>query len=174
MSAVVTTIEKEKERERALGIIKNEKTREGLLRFARRLKDHEHLADLSVECYEKCIKEGMLHGNYTRLPQPLSEDVERVDLYRLWLHAVVITNTCSLPTINSVRGCGYLQAMLNQIDDIANIGGRGFTRLKYFDALEYSAEYLMRKYYSDKLRPEQKVAIDDILAENGIFLNVEE
>lgn len=164
------TDEQEQARKRALDIIAGENTREGLLRFARRLKDHKHLADLSAECYEKCIREGMLHGNYTRLPKPFPEDLERVDLYRLWLYAVAITNTCSLPTINSVIGRGYLKAMLNQIEDMGDIGGRGFLRLKSFDAIEYSAEYLMRKFYSDRLRSEQIEAIDKLLLKNGISL----
>lgn len=162
------TDKQQRERERAINIIAGENTREGLVRFARRLKDHPYLADLSEACYDKCIAEGMLHGNYTRLPIPIEEDLERVDLYKLWLYAVVITNTCSLPTINSVKTGGYVKAMLKQIDNLEDIGTGGFQRLRSHDAIEYSAEYLMRKYYSDKLREEQKIAIDTLLAKNGI------
>ena len=162
------TDEQKQERERAINIIAGENTREGLLRFARRLKDHNHLADLSEACYEKCIAKGMIHGNYKRLPKPREEDTERVDLYKLWLYAVVITNTCSLATINSVKSAGYLSAMLKQIRNIEDIGTGGFQRLKLHNALEYSAEYLMRKYYSDQLSDEQKIAIDRLLEQNGI------
>lgn len=163
------TDDQQRERERAINIIARENTRDGLVRFARRLKDHPYLADLSEACYEKCIAEGMLHGNYTRLPKPTQEDSERVNLYKLWLYAVVITNTCSLPTITSVKSGGYVKAMLKQIDNLDDIGTSGFQRLKSHDAIEYSAEYLMRKYYSDRLRDDQKIAIDCLLEKNGII-----
>lgn len=159
-----------KEREGVLKVIASLPNRKSLVDYAKRLKEprYSHLSDLADYCFNRCINEDMLHGNHIRLPNPLPEDTERVDLHRAWLKAVVATNTCSLATINSVKSVGYLKAMLRQIDNIDDIGKGGFERLKYYDALEYSAEYLMRKYYSDKLRDDQKNAIDALLAKNGV------
>lgn len=163
-------IKRMKERENVLKTIASLPDRKSLVDYAKRLKEprYSHLSDLADYCFNRCINEGMLHGNHVRLPDPLPEDTERVDLHRAWLKAIVATNTCSLATINSVNSVGYLKAMFKQIDTIDDIGTGGFERLKFYDALEYSAEYLMRKYYSDKLREDQKTAIDALLLKHGV------
>lgn len=169
-AAQLQALKRMKERENVLKTIAALPDRKSLVDYAKRLKEprYAHLSDLADYCFNRCINEGMLHGNYVRLPDPLPEDKERVDLHSAWLKAIVATNTCSLATINSVRAGGYLNAMLKQIDKLEDIGTGGFERLKFYDALEYSAEYLMRKYYSDKLREDQKDAIDALLAKNGV------
>ena len=162
----------ESQRARALDTIQRHTTREGLVDFYKRLNEpqYSYISDLAETCLERCIDEGLLHGNYARLPPPLPQDVERVDLYRSWLKVIALTNKCSLATINSVGSKGYLQAMLNQIDDIKNIGSAGFLRLKEDRLLHHSAEYLMRKYFSDRLRADQIAAIDALLAANNISI----
>jgi hypothetical protein len=160
------------ERQRAERAIASFSSRQDLVDFAKRLQEprYGHLLDLVDTCYDRCIREGLLHGNYRSLPEPLPEDTERVDLHRSWLVAIVITNKCSLAVVNSVRGRGYLQAMLNQIDKLEDIGAAGFLRLKEDNALQHSAEYLMRKYYSDRLRQDQIEKIDMLLAENSMVI----
>lgn len=160
------------ERQRAERAIASYSSRQDLVDFAKRLQEprYSHLIDLVDTCYDRCIKEGLIHGNYRSLPEPLLEDIERVDLHRSWLVAIVITNRCSLAVVNSVRGRGYLQAMLNQIDRLEDIGAAGFLRLKEDNALQHSAEYLMRKYFSDKLRHDQIEKIDKLLAENSLVI----
>ena len=81
---------------------------------------------------------------------------------------MAISNQCSLSTLNSVKVRGYLQAMLRQIEKLEDIGIGGFARLKRSNALQYSAEYLMRKYYSDMLSAEQIEKNDGLLKRNGI------
>ena len=61
-------------------------------------------------------------------------------------------------------------AMLDQIKDINDIGHKGYIRLKSFNALEYSAEYLMRKYYSDKLTNIQIEMIDQLLDRDNMAI----
>ena len=161
------------EREQALKAILSMNTRDALIDYARRLKrpPYLHLSDLADVCIDRCIDEGFLHGNYVKLPEPLPQDTERVDLHRMWLKAIAITNKCSLPTINSVKNRGYLNAMLKQIDKIEDIGTGGFDRLNNDGVPEYSAEYLMRKYFSDLLREDQIEKIDKLLNDNGIRLS---
>ena len=157
-----------KERNRAEATIREISTREDLVEFAARLNKHPHLADLIDVCLDKCIDEHLINKNAYKLRPPLAEDVERVDLRRAWLRAVAISNQCSLSTLNSVKVRGYLQAMLRQIEKLEDIGIGGFAILKRSNALQYSAEYLMRKYYSDMLSAEQIEKIDGLLKRNGI------
>jgi hypothetical protein len=160
------------ERQRAERAIASYSSRQDLVDFAKRLQEprYSHLVDLIEVCYDRCINEGLIHGNYRLLPKPVPDDTERVDLHRSWLIAVVITNKCSLAVVNSVRGRGYLEAMLNQINRLEDIGSAGFLRLKEDNALQHSAEYLMRKYYSDRLRQDQIEKIDILLAKNNMII----
>jgi hypothetical protein len=157
-----------KERNRAVATIEKMATQVDLVEFATRLNKHPHLADLIDVCLDKCIDEHLINKNAYKLRPPLAEDVERVDLHLAWLRAVAISNQCSLSTLNSVKVRGYLQAMLRQIEKLEDIGIGGFARLKRSNALQYSAEYLMRKYYSDMLSAEQIEKIDVLLKSNGI------
>lgn len=145
--------------------------RKDLVEYAQRLRRKApHLSDLSEVCLDKCIEQGLINGNAARLPEAKPEDIERVDLRKMWLRAIALTNICNLPTVNDVRARGYLGAMLRQINDVKDIGEGGFARLWGHRIPEYSAEYLMRKYYSDKLRPEQIAAIDNLLLSKGITI----
>ena len=162
----------ESQRARALDTIQRHTTREGLVGFYKRLNEpqYSYISDLAETCLDKCIDKGLLHGNYKQLLPPLPQDVERVDLHRSWLKVIALTNKCSLATINSVKSKGYLQAMLNQIDDIKNIGSAGFKRLKEDRLLHHSAEYLMLKHFRDRLREDQIAAIEALLAANNISI----
>jgi hypothetical protein len=171
-SASITDKTLEKDTADAMRTINDAKSRDILLDLYQRLQQpkYQHISHLADKCLEKIIEKGFLNGNYTRLPAPLPQDIERVNLHHSWLMVIALTNICNIATLNSVVGKGYLQAMLNQIDDIKNIGGAGFKRLKEDSLLHYSAEYLMRKHYSDRLRPEQIAAIDELLAQNNVSL----
>ena len=162
----------ESQRAKALTTIEGFNRREDLIEFYERLQkpQNAHISDLAEMCLDKCIDKGLLHGNYARLPPPLPQDLERVDLRRSWLKVIALTNKCSLATINSVGSKGYLQAMLNQIDDIKNIGSAGFLRLKEDRLLHHSAEYLMLKHFRDRLREDQIAAIEALLAANNILI----
>ena len=156
------------ERQRAEETIRGMSTRVALAEFAARLSRHPHLADLIDVCLDRCIDEHLINSNAYKLRPPLAEDVERVDLHRAWLRAVAISNKCNLSTLNSVKERGYLKAMLRQIEKLEDIGTGGFARLKKSNALQYSAEYLLRKHYSDMLSAEQIEKIDELLKDNGI------
>ena len=158
----------EQERARAEETIRGMSTRAALVEFADRLSRHPHLADLIDVCLDRCIDEHLINSNAYKLRPPLAEDIERVDLHRAWLRAVAISNQCNLSTLNSVKERGYLKAMLRQIAKSEDIGTAGFARLKKSNALQYSAEYLLRKHYSDMLSAEQIEKIDELLKDNGI------
>ena len=160
-----------KDRAQAVKYIENFKNRDDLVDYSKRLKkSYPHLKDLSDLCLDLCVEKKYANGNIYKLPEPKPEDNEKVDLQSCWQRAAVITNILNLQTLNSVKKKGYLVAMLDQIKDINDIGHKGYIRLKSFNALEYSAEYLMRKYYSDKLTNIQIEMIDQILDRDDIAI----
>lgn len=140
-----------------------------LVDFALRLKrDYPEIGFMAYVCLDKGIKKKLVNRNINRLPPPSTVDQERVDLELIWKRAVAACNILSIATLSSVKKHGYRNAMLNQLRDVSSIGTGGFQRLLKFSFPEFSAEYVMRKYYPDFLSPEQITAIDTLLQSVGI------
>lgn len=143
-----------------------------LVDFALRLKrDYPEIGFMAYACLDKCIKNKLVNRNINRLPPPSTVDQERVDLELVWKRAVAACNILSIATLSSVKRHGYRNAMLNQLLDVASIGKGGFQRLLKFSFPEFSAEYVMRKYYSDLLSAPQIARIDEILLDAGIKID---
>ena len=143
-----------------------------LVDFALRLKkDYPEISFMAYDCLDKCLKKKLVNRNINRLPPPSAIDKERVDIELIWKRAVAACNVLSIATLNSVRRHGYRNAMLNQLSDISSIGTGGFQRLLKFSFPEFSAEYVMRKYYSDLLSAAQIARIDQILLDAGVEID---
>ena len=151
--------------------IKLLETRKQLIDFALRLKrDYTYIDFLAYECLDKCLKKNLVNGNVKKLPNPSVLDNERINLELIWRRAVAATNILSIATLSSVRKHGYLMAMVNQLSDINSIGTGGFERLKKHSFPEFSAEYIIRKYYPEKLSEQHQIKIDLILKEENIII----
>ena len=144
-------------------------TRAQLVDFAVRLKrDYPHINYVAYECLDKCLKKNLVNRNVNKLPIPQNNDKERFDIPLVWRRAVAATNILSIATLSSVKKHGYLMAMINQLDDINLIGTGGFERLKKFGFPEFSAEYIISKYYPEKISDQHKNKIDRLLKEMNV------
>ena len=153
------------QRDQALRYINKFTKKIEFVEYGDRIKKHyPHLLDLALMCERK----GNYVDNDSRLPQPLNHDVERVDLKECWLLASEITGRIGPRTLAMVKKHGYRDAMLKQIKNLDDIGSKGFSDLKIHNALEYSAEYILRKYYSDMLNEKQIEKIDIVLKDANI------
>ena len=149
--------------------IKLLETRKQLVDFALRLKrDYPDIDFLAYECLDKCLKKNLVNRNVNKLPKPNASDNERTNIELVWRRAVAATNILSIATLSSVKKHGYLLAMVNQLNDINSIGTGGFERLKKYGFPEFSAEYIIRKYYPEKLSEQHKSKIDLILKQTNL------
>ena len=153
------------QREEALRYINKFTHKSEFNEYSNRIKSrYPHLLDLALMCERK----GNYVENDNRLPPPMSHDSERVDLRECWLLASEITGRIGPRTLAMVKKYGYRDAMLKQIKNINDIGSNGYIQLKLHNALQYSAEYLLRKHYTDMLTAQQIKKIDNVLAEANI------
>lgn len=150
----------------AIATIKGYNKVADLKAFLKRLERYPQLDDLIPLC-ERRIAEVTASRHVARndelLPDPFPHDHERAPLRDYWVQAAAEIGSVGSRTLQMVRRRGYRDTMLKQLKPLKEIGSNRFITLKDHSLIHFSAEYLMRKYYSDMLTEAQKRKIDQVL-----------